>query len=187
MSKMDVDGSFAVGCDTNPRPCHRIPLGDVDNSVLLNAHRIWEGLRDGRRFPPRQAITPRVLKPILRNTTLIKVIEGGSDYEYRIVGDASVMAHGQSFQGLRWSQTEILTPRFPKFIKPYYDSIVREGEPLAMRGWVARSGQAHGYIYCEYLYLPLGEAEVDHILVVAVYHRRDGHAHTTEMSRSAAL
>jgi hypothetical protein len=187
MSKMDVDGLFAVGGDANPRPCHRIALDQVDNPILLNALRIWEGLKNGRRLPVRQDITPRVMKPILRNTTLIKVIEGGADYEYRIVGDASVMAHGQSFQGLRWSHTKTLTPHFPKFIKPVYDRIVEEGEPLAMRGWIDRTGAARGHIYCEYLYLPLGVAEVDHILVVAVYHRRDGHAHTTEMSSSVAV
>jgi hypothetical protein len=183
---MDVDGLFAVGCDANPRPCHRIPLAEVDNTVLLNAHRIWEGLKDGRRFPPRQAITPRALKPVLRNTTLIRVIDGGADYEYRIVGDASVMAHGQSFQGLYWSQTATLAPGFAKFIKPVYDRVVREGVPLAMRGWVERSGPAGGYLYCEYLYLPLGEDVVDHILVAVVYHRRDGLAHATETSNSFA-
>jgi hypothetical protein len=184
MSKMEVDGSFAVCCDANPRPCHCIPLDEVDNVELLRAYQLWEGLKDGRHFPPRQAVTPRVLKPILRNTTLIKVIDGGVDYEYRIVGDAYVLAHGQTFQGLRWSQTQTLAPCFYKFIKPVYDRIVREGEPLAMRGWIERSRASNGFIYCEYLYLPLGETCVDYILAAAVYHRRDGIEHTTEMPNS---
>jgi hypothetical protein len=184
---MDVNGLFAEGCDANPRPCHCIPLADVDNPVLMNALRLWEGIRNDRRYPPRQAVTPRVLKPILRNTTLVRVLDGGADYEYRIVGDASVMAHGQSFQGLRWSETEKIAPRFAKFIKPVYDRIVNEGEPIAMRGWIARSSAPRGYIYCEYLYLPLGETSVDHFLIVAVYHRRDGFAHATEASSSFTM
>jgi hypothetical protein len=181
MSKMDIDGSLS-GLETNPRVCRCIPLGDVDNTVLLHAWKLWDGLKAGKRFPSRSAITPRILKPILRNTTLIKVIDGGADYEYRIVGDAYVMAHGHSFQGMLWSETNKLSPGFGKFIKPIYDRVVREAEPLALRGWIERGGTSTGHVFSEYLYLPLGEGSVDHILAVAVYLRRDGLDHATSSS-----
>lgn len=181
MSKMDIDGSLP-GLDANPRVCRCIPLGDVDNAVLLNALQLWESLKDGHRYPPRSAITPRILKPILRNTTLIKVIDGGTDYEFRIVGDAYVMAHGHSFQGMRWSEIGTLSPGFQKYIKPIYDRVVREGDPLALRGWIERGGTSTGHVFSEYLYMPLGGAEVDHILAVAVYLRRDGLDHATQSS-----
>lgn len=181
MSKMDIDGSLS-GLEANPRVCRCISLGEVDNTVLLNALALWDGLKNGRRYPSRGAITPRILKPILRNTTLMKVIDGGADYEYRIVGDAFVMAHGHSFQGLLWSQTEKQSPGFHKFIKPIYDRVVREGEPLALRGWIERGGASTGHVFSEYLYLPLGEGSVDHILAVAVYLRRDGLNHATPSS-----
>ncbi len=184
MSKMDVDGSLPVGFSANPKVCHAIPLTEVDNTVLLTALLLWQDIRNERRFPPRRAITPRLLKPILRNTTLLRVIDGGADYEYRIVGDAYVMAHGQSFQGLRWSQTKSMAPGFHKFIKPVYDRIVESGEPLAMRGWVERGGSSTGLVYCEYIYLPLVDESVDHILIVAVYLRSSAIDHVTTSSFS---
>ena len=174
MSKMDVGGSLAVGLDADPRICRIIPLADVDHAILLDAVGLWQRLKGERKYPSRNAVTPRILKPILRNTTLLRVVDEGADYDYRIVGDAYVMAHGQSFQGKLWSQTEAMSPGFYKFIKPVYDRVVRDGEPLAMRGWIERGGASTGHVYCEYVYLPLGEDRVDHILAVAVYLRRDG-------------
>jgi hypothetical protein len=153
-----------------------IPLEEIDNAVLLNALRLWEDLRGGSPYPSRNAVTPRMLKPILRNTMLLKVVDGGADYEYRIVGDAYVMAHGHSYQGMRWSQTAGLAKGFHKVVKPIFDRVVREGEPVAMRGWIDRGGASTGHVYCEYLYLPLGEpgGSVDFILVCAIYLRRGG-------------
>jgi len=116
-------------------------------------------------------MTARVLRSILRNVTLLRVIDGGRDYEYRVVGDAYVMAHGISFQGRRWSETEALSPGHYAAIKPVYDSVVRSGEPVATRGWIERGAHTDERVYCEYVYLPLGTEEtgVDHIMAVAVY------------------
>ena len=187
MSKMDVDGSLPEGLDTNPRMCRCIPLTEVDNAVLLGGLALWQDLKGERRYPPRSAITPRMMKPILRNTTLLRVVNGGEDYEYRIVGDAYVMAHGQSFQGKRWSETASLSPGFYKFIKPVYDRVVQGGEPLALRGWIERGGASTGHVYCEYVYLPLGEDCVGHILAVAVYLRSDGREHVRETQSSFTI
>ena len=169
--------------------CRYIPIAEIDNAVLLDALQLWKRLRNGRRYPARSAVTPRVLKPILRNTSLVKVIDGGADYEYRIVGDAYVMAHGHSFQGLRWSETASLAKGFKEFVKPIFDRVVQDGEPLATRGWIDRGGLSTGHVYCEYLYLPLGEEAtgVDFILTVAVYLRRGGCESTTAGSSSFTI
>jgi hypothetical protein len=189
MSKMDVDGSYLVGLDTDPRVCRCIPLTEVDNAVLLGGLALWQGLKGERRYPPRSAITPRVLKPILRNTALLRVMNGGEDYEYRIVGDAYVMAHSQSFQGKRWSEMGDFVPSFHRFVKQVYDRVVQGGDPVAMRGWIERGRPSIGHVYCEYIYLPLGEAAtgVDHILAVAVYLRNDGHEHFGETQSSFTI
>ncbi len=148
-----------------------IPLPEVDSSVLIKGITIWQNLSGERPFPRRSQITPHVLKTLLRSTSLIRVVDGGNDYEYRIVGDAFVMAHGVSFQGMSWSETQNLTPGYYAFVKPIYDRVVQSGEPCATRGWVERGGSA-GHVYCENAFLPLGDETVDHILVFAVYIRR---------------
>ena len=186
MSKMDVDGSLPVRLDVDPRACRCIALSQIDNVTLLEGLALWDRLREDRQYPPRSAMTPRLLKPLLRNTTLLRVINGGEDYEYRIVGDAYVMAHGTSYQGMRWSETGKVSKGFQKFIKPVYDRIVRDGEPVATRGWIERGGSSTGHVYCEYVYLPLGDDAmgVDHILAFAVYIRRDGLEHVSVASSS---
>jgi hypothetical protein len=146
-------------------------LGEVDSPMLLHGIALWRELSGDRKFPPRSAMTVRVLRGVLRNITLLRVIDGGRDYEYRVVGDAYVMAHGISFQGKRWSEIESLSPRHYATIKPIYDSVVLTGEPVATRGWIERGAHANEHVYCEYVYLPLGteEAGVDHIMALAVY------------------
>jgi len=150
---------------------HWIALEEIDSTVLLQGFAYWRGLCRTRKFPSRHDVAPRGLAGLLRHTTLLRVIDGGVDYEFRVVGDAYVMAHGTSFQGMCWSETERLSPGFHAMIKSTYDRVVRKGEPVATRGWIDRGGRGSELIYSEYLFLPLGEddATVDHILVFAVY------------------
>lgn len=152
-----------------------VPLDEVDNPVLLQGLQYWRERAAGRKFPSRSDVTPRGLGGLLRNTTLLRVIDGGKDYEYRIVGDAYVMAHGVSFQGRKWSETARLSPGYHVMIKPTYDRVVRKAEAVATKGWIERDGHGAEYIYCEYVFLPLGNDEnsVDHILVFAVYVPRE--------------
>jgi hypothetical protein len=169
--------------DGLPSNAHRkrtsrfVPISEVDSSVLIDGITLWHSLCGERRYPRRGDVTPRALKTLLRNTLLVRVVEDGKDYEYRIVGDAYVMAHGVSFQSKRWSQIAAQTPGYHAFVKPIYDRVVQEGEPIATRGWIERGGGSTGHIYCEYVFLPLGDEAVDHILVFAVYIRRGGFEH----------
>lgn len=156
-----------------------IPLSEVDSAILLDGIAMWRTLSGGRRFPSRSDVTPRALKPLLRNTKLVRVMDGGQDYEYRIVGDAYVLAHGVSFQSKRWSETADLLPDYHDYVKPIYDRVVRDGEPVATRGWIGRCAGSTGHVYSEYVFLPLGDGEVDHILVFAVYIRSDGLEHVS--------
>jgi hypothetical protein len=165
----ELDRSPADTPDALAHDRQRIPLSEISSPVLLHGLALWRSLCGGRRYPPRDAVTPRALKGLMRNTTLLRVIDGGRDYKYRIVGDAYVMAHGRSYQGLLWSETAVLSRGYHDRIKPVYDHVVQQGEPLATRGWIERGDDRAGQIYCEYVFLPLGEDGVDHILVFAVY------------------
>ena len=149
----------------------RIPLQDMGSPILHQAVALWRKLAGDRKYPPREVMTVRNLRSLLRNITLVRVIDGGRDFEYRVVGDANVMAHGVSFQGKRWSDLEARAPGKWAAVKPIYDSVVQTGEPVATRGWIERCMRNNEFVYCEYVHLPLGSEEgvVDHILAVAVY------------------
>ena len=176
MLKANKPETAVCGSDNAPEELsHRIALAEIDSTILLQGAAYWRGLCRERKFPSREDVTPRGLAGLLRYTMLLRVIDGGKDYEYRIVGDAYVMAHGVSFQGKRWSETDKLSPGYHAMIKSTYDRVVRKGEPVAMRGWIERGAKKSELVYCEYIFLPLGEDDrtVDHILVVAVYVPRE--------------
>ncbi len=185
MNKIIADVSAPMSSDQDGRPLNAprkranrcVDLTEVDSSVLIDGITMWQSLSGERKFPQRSDVTPRALRTLLRNTTLVRVIDSGKDYEYRIVGDAYVMAHGVSFQNKCLSQIAGLTPGYYAFVKPIYDRVVQEGDPVAPRGWIERGGGSAGHVYCEYVFLPIGEEAVDHILVFAVYIRRDGLEH----------
>jgi len=126
-----------------------IALIDIDSPIVRQGAGYWSGLCRGRRFPARGDVSPRELKALLRNITLLRVIEGGRDYEYRIVGDAYVMAHGRSFQGLKWSQTAQFSPGYHAAIKPVCDSVVRTGNPIATRGWIEKGADAGEHVFAK--------------------------------------
>ena len=185
---MTNDSQAAVS-DSGCKPeklSHRIALAEIDSAVLLQGAAYWRGLCRERKFPARTDVTPRGLAGLLRYTPLLRVIDGGKDYEYRIVGDAYVMAHGVSFQGKRWSETEKFSPGYHATIKSAYDRVIRKGEPVAMRGWIERGAKKSELVYSEYLFLPLGDNDdaVDHILVFAVY---VPHESTASLRKSADL
>lgn len=176
LEKYDTGGMTSGARDAPAKSSNHISLDEIDSPILLQGIALWRALCARRRFPARQDISPRALGSLLRNTTLLRVIDGGKDYEYRIVGDAYVMAHGVSFQGRLWSDTDTLSPGYQSMIKSTYDRVVGEAAPVAMRGWIERSGLTSEFIYSEYVFLPLGTdgKTVDYILVFAVYVPRDG-------------
>lgn len=176
MPTNDESDEPASGSGATPAKADgRIALNEIDSPVLQQGIAYWRRLCAERKFPSRGDVTPRGLSSLLRNTALLRVVDGGKDYEYRIVGDAYVMAHGVSFQGKLWSETDKLSPGYHAMIKSVYDRVVRKGEPVAMRGWIERSRQQFEPIYSEYVFLPLGTdgLKVDHILVFAVYAPRE--------------
>jgi len=153
----------------------RIPLGDVESDIVRDAISYWQDLRGSRRFPRRDEIQPRDIRGLLRHICLLKVVDGGADYEYRVIGDAHVIAYGFSMQGKRLSEFDQYSPgHHGSVLKRLYDRVVRKGEPYALRGWIERSESQRRYIYSESLFAPLGDGtDVDHVFNVSVYVPRD--------------
>jgi hypothetical protein len=123
----------------------------------------WQALRRGRPYPTREEISPRAMRTFLRHTCLIRSLEDGKDFEYRIVGDAHVEAYGFHIQGLRLSAMDPLVPGHAPRLAQIYNAMLRRAASLALRGWAMR-GTAR--FYHESVFLPVGPSAgaVDHIL-----------------------
>jgi hypothetical protein len=154
---------------SSERPGGPITLDQVEAPVVRAGIGYWKRLCGQRKFPARTEVTPRDILGLLRNTILLRVVDDGADYEYRIVGDAHVIAHGFSAQGMRLSDLGAIAGGYEKVLKSLYDMPVRTSSPFAVRGWLARGEDE--FIYSETVLLPLGpdETTVDHVLNFSVY------------------
>jgi len=151
-----------------------LSIDQVENESLRAVVAFWKGARNGRRFPPRTAITPRGLGRLLRHVTLVRAIDGGADYEYRIVGDVQVQAFGENFRNMKLSEVARHHPKFAEGMKIFFDGVRMGRDPFGYRGWIGRDMPDTRFSYHELVYLPLGDndEQVDHILVAGIYSAR---------------
>ena len=153
-----------------PAKGYRIHPDEVQNPTLRKAFELWTRLKGERRFPARNEITPRNMAEFLRNTVLVRVLEGGEEFQFRIVGDAIVMVQGKSFQGLTTAEADRRIPGYGKALNRTYRRVCAERVPFVYRGWFHNSPTGRAFFH-ETITLPLGAdgETVDHILVVAVF------------------
>ena len=159
--------------DAKPAPSSAevVALNDLKSKLLVLALQYWNDLRGTRPFPAREEITPRGMAPFLHNVVLVRVIDGGVDYEYRIAGEAFVNAFGMNFKGMLLSQVQISDPDYGHATHAVYECVRNIGQPFALRGTVG-SPTARFSAY-ETIFFPLGkDGVVDHLLCASVYTSR---------------
>lgn len=125
---------------------------------------IWVDKSGTRRFPSRGEIGPRDIKAFLKHVSVLTVVEGGSDFEFRLAGDALVQSYGGEFKTKRLSVVLGNAELFAHFRR----RIVVERAPCIYEIGFARGDQS--VFYREQLALPLGEDGniVDHVLAAGV-------------------
>jgi len=156
-----------------PRPT-LLEVIAVDELVFPPLHagvQYWRQLCGERRFPRREDLKPRGMAKLLRNTALVKVLAGGGDYEYRIVGDAVACAYGGPLQNHRLSEFETTAPTTVQATRKLYGIVVDSGMPLAARSRTGHDAPEAKFTEVESVFLPLGvcDAAVDHVLVFSCY------------------
>ena len=151
-------------------PTVRVSTAEIQSAQLRKAFDLWTKLKGERPFPPRSEVSPRDMSEFLRNTVLVRVLDGGKEFQFRIVGDAIVLAQGQSFQGLTTTEIDVRIPGYGSMIRAAYQRVHTEQKPLVLRGWYEHALSQRAFFH-ETMGLPLGpDAEtVDHILVVAIF------------------
>jgi hypothetical protein len=167
---MPEDKNLAIINETTAARVGRIvALGEIENPVVLGGLDLWNELRGTREFPSRTEVTPRRFAKFLRHITLFEIFDGGDDMEFRVMGDAAVMAFGGSFRGLRKEPLNKLQPGMGDVMARVCGHVVRTRAVLPVKGWF-QQGQGTAF-YQEAIFFPLGEDEgkVDHVLCIGVY------------------
>jgi hypothetical protein len=153
-----------------------VPIDRLEAVPVLSGIARWRRLCAGRRFPARTDSIPREFGALLANVILVRVLEDGADYEYRVVGQALVPAFGINFAGRRLSDIIAQTPKFGLGLRMLYDMVRSSGEPLGYRGWVGQDMTGAEFVYHENALLPFGPRAdaVDHLLIVSMTVPRPG-------------
>lgn len=148
-----------------------LTLEQIENASVRLGVNYWRQLRGNRHLPARAQVMPRDIAPILKNIVILRVIDGGKDYEYRLVGDAQVQAYGFNFQSLRIGQIKAVAGEFGQLMHNIYEHVRTTRDPFAVRGWIGRDVPDARFVYHESVFLPLGAdgETVDHILIVSIY------------------
>jgi hypothetical protein len=148
-----------------------VALDKLESPVVKQGADYWNALRGTRRYPARKDLHPRELTPILRNLLLIKVVDGGADFEFRIVGDVQMQTYALPFTGKRLSEFASSDAAYCYILRGFFGHVREFGEPIAVRGHMGRAFSNVRFSYCESMFLPLGESDdaVDHLLGFSAY------------------
>lgn len=147
-----------------------IDPSQVQNTLLRKALELWEDLRGDRLYPSRQQLSPRALGPLLRHAILIKVLDGGAEFQIRIIGDAIAAVQNIQMQGLTTAELDQILPGYGSMVRTAYVRAFDEKLPQAYSGPILREADQRTFNR-ELLLLPLGETDdaVDHLITFVVY------------------
>lgn len=140
-------------------------LDEVCYAPVRDGLTYWQSLRGTRAFPSREQIEPQAIARILTNTIVIKVLGGGTDFEFLIVGDEVMRAYRKPLIHRRLSDIALDMPNSAAWWGYVYQDICLHRKPWAVRYGAGFDGEAK-FSAAEAVVLPLGATDtvVDHIL-----------------------
>jgi hypothetical protein len=169
-----LGGAFALDSFKKPEVSDQVlffPADAAESSVIHQGITYWRDLKGPRRFPARGQVTLRGLNGLAKHTSLIRVIDGGSDYEFRFIGDVPVFVVGWNFQGRRMSEPEVAAVMQANYRHLFYARVVETGEPWLFKRRMMHHSRLKLPVHSETAYFPLGDddAAVDHLLGFTVF------------------
>ncbi len=150
------------------RSRNAIALDALENPLVRRALDVWRQARGARRLPAKADLTPRSMLGFLKHTALLKVLGGGEEFVFRIVGDQIAVQQGAPMQGKTMAEIDEMLPGHGTLLKRIYQAVMAAGAPLAFRGWYLRPADKHPFCH-EVVILPVSDdgATIDHLFVVA--------------------
>lgn len=149
---------------------YEIALDALTNTNTRFGLECWQSLCQGRAFPARGDIEPRTVLPIMKSVVIVRVVDGGNDFEHRIVGDAVVMAYNATLIGRRISDIFMDAPLIAERFRDCFTQVANTKRPMAVRGVAGHDNSEMKFTEVEIVLLPLGEGDdVDHIMTVSAF------------------
>jgi len=150
------------------RSRNAITLEEIEHPLVRKALEIWHTARGKRAMPAKTDLGPRALLPLLKNIALLKVLGGGEEFVFRVVGDQIRLQQGADMQGKTMAEIDAMLPGHGSVLRRIYKNAVAARAPLAFRGWYLRPADQHPFCH-EVVILPVADDDetVDHLFVVA--------------------
>jgi hypothetical protein len=146
-----------------------VPLSRLGAELVRTGISYWRSLAGRQAFPGRASLISCLSPQLVANAILAEVIDGGADYEYRMLGSEVAKGFDTDFTGRRLSDLIETAPKFGLGLRMLYEMVRAGGEPLGYRGWMGNDAAGAGFVYHESVLLPLGEdGVVDNILTISV-------------------
>lgn len=161
-------GTVIINPQTADRVGRRVALEEIDHPIVLTALRTWEDLRGPQKCPAKAVMTPRMMAPFLRNVILVAAVGERPDYEFRVFGDAAVVAFGSNWTGKRIDALNAIIPGYGDVMERVFNYVRKTCAPLFVRGMLVRAELNANEQQA--VFLPLGvDDAVDHVLYVGAY------------------
>ncbi|MDR3525690.1 MAG: PAS domain-containing protein [Rhizomicrobium sp.] len=151
-----------------------VPVTELEQRAVKLGFAYWQRLQGTRKFPARGQIRPNEIVAALSHSSLIKVWDGGSDFEVRIAGDAMNCAYRAPLNGRLISDIASDLPLMASRWRRIFGEILATGLPVAVRTRAGHDLPETNFSDSEAVFLPLGENDntVDHLLLFAQHERR---------------
>ena len=148
-----------------------LSLDQVKEAPLRAAVAYWSAIRGDRLFPSRNDLKLRDMGGLLPYMSLVTVIDGGADFEHRIVGDAVVRAFSVPIQNRRFSEIALQAPTLIEVSFWLFRKVVETRAPLAYLQRTQSDTFKLVYTLAEMALLPLGRSDeaVDHVVAFVAH------------------
>ena len=136
------------------RPPHLVFDGpsSIQSARIRQLHDYWRSKCRNDRPPPRNAIEPGDIRPLLPHLILAELTPEPFRILYRLVGTAIAKAHKEDFTGRDHAEVESLRGAG---IEDAYRNTLKSGQP--MFGRTGLYAGDHSWIGFEYAILPLSD------------------------------
>lgn len=148
-----------------------VALDQLQSDPLRAGLAYWSSVRGERRYPARDDLKAREIAGLLPYMSLLRVIDGGADFEHRIVGDVIVRAFTVPIQNRRFSDIAVEAPELIELSFRLFRQAVELRAPVAWRQRTGREATHTIFTDSEIVLLPLGQTDetVDHIAGFGVH------------------
>lgn len=132
----------------------------ISSERLQRLYRYWESLKDGQFAPKRTELNPSHMKDQLGWIWLMDVIDGGTDFRFRMGGDRVIQFFGAHMAGM--TLRDIL-PKAPHFFGRFMELLMlaTEARQPTLSGPSQAAYEPKSYLEIEVLVLPLSDDGVN--------------------------